>query len=62
MSERKWERQDNVTSYRHRFLDRFVYKNPKQKERDHGGSVMQVCFSLIFVSIVSNWSPHTEAF
>eukprot|EP00731_Ephydatia_muelleri_P028352 Em0019g1225a len=24
-----------------RFLDRFVYKNPKQKERDHGGSVMQ---------------------
>ncbi|XP_066026505.1 CCAAT/enhancer-binding protein zeta isoform X2 [Pocillopora verrucosa] len=24
-----------------RFLDRFVYKNPKQKERDHGGSLMQ---------------------
>lgn len=25
-----------------RFLDRFVYKNPKQKESDHGGSLMQV--------------------
>ena len=24
-----------------RFLDRFVYKNPKQKQSDHGGSVMQ---------------------
>ena len=24
-----------------RFLDRFVYKNPKQKKSDHGGSVMQ---------------------
>jgi len=24
-----------------RFLDRFVYKNPKKKERDHGGSLMQ---------------------
>ncbi|XP_020619929.1 CCAAT/enhancer-binding protein zeta-like [Orbicella faveolata] len=24
-----------------RFLDRFVYKNPKRKERDHGGSLMQ---------------------
>lgn len=23
------------------FLDRFVYKNPKQKESDHGGSLMQ---------------------
>eukprot|EP00118_Oscarella_pearsei_P007800 m.39090 g.39090 ORF g.39090 m.39090 type:complete len:956 (+) comp32671_c0_seq4:18-2885(+) len=23
------------------FLDRFVYKNPKQKKQDHGGSVMQ---------------------
>jgi ribosome biogenesis protein MAK21 len=23
------------------FLDRFVYKNPKQKKSDHGGSVMQ---------------------
>ncbi len=25
-----------------RFLDRFVYKNPKLKQSDHGGSVMQV--------------------
>ncbi|XP_073249023.1 CCAAT/enhancer-binding protein zeta-like [Porites lutea] len=24
-----------------RFLDRFVYKNPKKKDRDHGGSLMQ---------------------
>jgi ribosome biogenesis protein MAK21 len=25
-----------------RFLDRFVYKNPKKKTNDHGGSLMQV--------------------
>ena len=25
-----------------KFLDRFVYKNPKQKQSDHGGSAMQV--------------------
>ena len=25
-----------------KFLDRFVYKNPKMKESDHGGSAMQV--------------------
>lgn len=24
-----------------RFLDRFVYRNPKQRESDHGGSLMQ---------------------
>ena len=24
-----------------RFLDRFVCKNPKQRQSDHGGSVMQ---------------------
>ena len=24
-----------------RFLDRFICKNPKQKQSDHGGSIMQ---------------------
>ena len=34
-----------------KFLDRFVYKNPKLKGSDHGGSVMQV--SLIHT--VGGW-------
>ena len=29
-----------------KFLDRFVYKNPKLKESDHGGSAMQVSMAV----------------
>lgn len=32
-----------------RFLDRFVYKNPKQKINDHGGSLMQRTSKLLQV-------------
>ena len=29
------------------FLDRFVYRNPKQKDSDHGGSLMQRASRLL---------------
>ncbi|XP_068730456.1 CCAAT/enhancer-binding protein zeta-like [Montipora capricornis] len=42
-----------------RFLDRFVYKNPKQKERDHGGSLMQ---PKTLSSRLAEQPVNTEAF
>ena len=40
-----------------RFLDRFVYKNPKQRESDHGGSLMQVGLDLCTVGTPLLWTP-----
>ena len=44
-----------------RFLDRFVYKNPKKKQSDHGGSLMQRPSKLLknnqkeISSMLSTW-------